>query len=76
MKLIKYVPKDGDYSKLSQSSFTSFISFGQFLQLIDIVIFQDILDAMEKDLKVLPKNKKLIKVQYLILLFCCVPYGI
>jgi hypothetical protein len=76
MKHIQSVPRDGDYSKQFLSSFISIISFGQFLLLIDIVIFQDILDVMVKDLKVLPMNKRLIRVQYLILLCCYVPYGI
>jgi len=76
MKHIQSVQRDGDYSKLFLSYFISIISFGQFLLLIDIVIFQDILDAMEKDLKVLPRNKRLFRVQYLILLCYYVPYGI
>ena len=76
MKHIQSAPRDGDYSKLFLFYFISIISFGQFLLLIDIVIFQDILDAMEKDLKVLPMNKRLIRVQYLILLCYYVPYGI
>lgn len=76
MKHIQSVQRDGDYSKLFLSYFISIISFGQFLLLIDIVIFQDILDVMEKDLKVLPINKRNSRVQYLILLCYYVPYGI
>ncbi len=76
MKHIQSVPRDGDCSKQFLSSFISIISFGQFQLLIDTVIFQDILDAMEKDLKVLPRKKKLIRAQYLILLYYYVPYGI
>jgi len=76
MKHIQSVQRDGDYFKLFLSYVIFIISFGQFLLLIDILMFQDILDVMEKDLKIRPQNKKLFRVQYLILLCYYVPYGI